>query len=115
MPRKQRIAIVTGANKGIGFEVVRQLAREDFRVFLGARNQDAGRAATEKLNREGAKAGYSEVTFIRIDIAQPESIRRAVGEFSRHGDRLDALVNNAGILFDDDKDVLTMTPLSTII
>ena len=69
MPRKQRIALVTGANKGIGFEVVRQLAREGFRVFLGARNQDAGRAAAEKLNREGAKEGYSEVTFIEIDIA----------------------------------------------
>ena len=110
MPRKQRIALVTGANKGIGFEVVRQLAREGFRVFLGARNQDAGRAAAEKLNREGVKEGHSEVTFIGIDIAQPESIQRAASEFSRESDRLDALINNAGILLDDDKDMLTTTP-----
>jgi len=110
MPRKQRIALVTGANKGIGFEVVRQLAREGFRVFLGARNQDAGRAAVEKLNRESAKEGYSQVTFIGIDIAQPESIQRAASEFSRESDRLDALINNAAILLDDDKDMLTTTP-----
>ena len=110
MPTKQRIALVTGANKGIGFEVVRQLGREGFRVFLGARNQDSGRAAAEKLNREGAREGYSEVTFIGIDIAQPESIQSAASEFSRESDRLDALINNAGILLDDDKDMLTTTP-----
>jgi NAD(P)-dependent dehydrogenase (short-subunit alcohol dehydrogenase family) len=116
MTTKQRIALVTGANKGIGFEVVRQLAREGFRVFLGARNENAGKAAAEKLSREAEKEAYGKrhggvaVTFIKIDIAKPESIRRAAEEFARHSDRLDALVNNAGILLDDDKDVLTITP-----
>ncbi len=110
MPTRERIALVTGANKGIGFEVVRQLAREGLRVFLGARNLEAGRAAAEKLNREGSKQGYSEITFIQIDIAQPESIQRAATEFGQRSERLDALVNNAGILRDDDKDVLGITP-----
>ena len=104
MSREQRVALVTGANKGIGFEVTRELARMGFHVFLGARNPEAGRAAEEKLRRDG------DVTFLEIDISQPENIRRAAEEFSRKSDRLDALVNNAGILFDEDKDVLTITP-----
>jgi NAD(P)-dependent dehydrogenase (short-subunit alcohol dehydrogenase family) len=110
MTTKQRIAFVSGANKGIGFEVVRQLARKGFRVFLGARNEPAGRAAAEKLRREGEKQDYGEVTFLNIDISKIDSVRRAAEEFSRQTDRLDALVNNAGILLDDDEDVLKITP-----
>src|SRR5260370_6099970 len=110
MTKEQRIALVTGANKGIGFEVVRQLARKGFHVFLGARDSDAGLAAVQKLNKEGVKEGYGEITFLKIDVSKPDSIRRATEEFSRKNDRLDALVNNAGILLDDDKAVLTATP-----
>src|SRR5213078_985009 len=116
MTREKRIALVTGANKGIGFEVVRQLAREGFRVFLGARNEKAGEEAAEKLDSEAKQEARAEgrtgvsVTFVKIDISEPESIRRAAEEFSRRSDRLDALVNNAGILLDDDKDILTITP-----
>src|SRR5438309_9778645 len=102
--REKRIAFVTGANKGIGFEVARDLARKGFHVFLGARDEKAGRAAEEKLRKDG------QVTFLKIDISEPESIRRTAEEFSRRSDRLDALVNNAGILLDDDKDILTITP-----
>ncbi|MEY2497907.1 MAG: hypothetical protein QOD12_1463, partial [Verrucomicrobiota bacterium] len=72
--RKQKTALVTGANKGIGFEVTRELARMGFRVFLGARNVEAGRAATEKLGDE------SEVKFLEIDISNADSIRRAAEE-----------------------------------
>lgn len=107
--RQQRIGLVTGANKGIGFEVVRQLRREGLHVFLGARNQKAGTAAAEKLNQEGRNAGNGRVDFLRIDISDPESIRAAAEEFGKQSDRLDALVNNAGILLDDDKDILTTT------
>jgi len=116
MTKEQRIALVTGANKGIGFEVARQLARKGFHVFLGARKSDAGLAAVQKLNKEGEKEDYGKghsglaVTFIEIDVSKPDSIRRAAEEFSRKSDRLDTLVNNAGILLDDDKDVLTITP-----
>jgi NAD(P)-dependent dehydrogenase (short-subunit alcohol dehydrogenase family) len=110
MARKQRVALVTGANKGIGFEIVRQLRREGLRVFLGARNQEAGKAAAEKLNQEGSNAGRGQVDFLRIDITDQESIKRAAEEFGKQSDRLDALVNNAGILFDDDKEILTITP-----
>src|ERR1700693_40216 len=114
--RTRRIALVTGANKGIGFEVARQLLREGFRVFLGARDENAGRAAAEKLNRESEKEHSDKghtgigVTFLKIDISDPDSIRAAAEEFSKQSDRLDALVNNVGILLEDDKDILTTTP-----
>jgi NAD(P)-dependent dehydrogenase (short-subunit alcohol dehydrogenase family) len=110
MRRNQSTAFVTGANKGIGFEVARQLVREGFRVFLGARDQEAGKAAADKLNQESRRAGAEEIIFLQIDISKAESIRRAAEEFSRQSDRLDALVNNAGILLDDDKDILTLSP-----
>jgi NAD(P)-dependent dehydrogenase (short-subunit alcohol dehydrogenase family) len=113
MNRQQRIALVTGANKGIGFETARQLRREGFHVFLGARDEKAGQAAADKLNKEGDKkhsdlgTGHSShVTLLKIDISDPDSIKRAAEEFGKQSDRLDALVNNAGILLDDDKEIL---------
>jgi NAD(P)-dependent dehydrogenase (short-subunit alcohol dehydrogenase family) len=110
MAKEQRIALVTGANKGIGFEVARQLARKGFHVFLGARDEKAGKAAVEKLHGENTARSGITATFIKIDVSNPDSIRRAAEEFSKESDRLDTLVNNAGILLDDDKDVLTITP-----
>ncbi len=101
--RTKKIALVTGANKGIGFEVARELARMGFRVFLGARNDEAGRAAAARIND-------GEANFIALDIADPASIDRAFAELSRHADRLDVLVNNAGICLDEDKGALTITP-----
>jgi len=109
MTKEKRIALVTGANKGIGFEVARDLARKGFHVFLGARDTGAGEAAAEKLRKEGEE-DYGEITFLKIDVSKPDSIRHAAEEFSSKSDRLDTLVNNAGILLDDDKDVLTATP-----
>src|SRR5437763_4609696 len=110
MAKEQRIALVTGANKGIGFEVARQMARKGFHVFLGARKSDAGLAAVQKLNQEGEKEDYGEITVLKIDVSKPDSIRRAAEEFSRKSDQLDTLVNNAGILLDDDKEALMVTP-----
>jgi NAD(P)-dependent dehydrogenase (short-subunit alcohol dehydrogenase family) len=101
--RNQKTALVTGSNKGIGFEVARQLARQGFRVFLGARNEKAGRAAAEKLHADG------DVIFLNIDVSDANSIRAAAEELSRQGDRLDVLVNNAGVLLDEDKSALAVT------
>jgi NAD(P)-dependent dehydrogenase (short-subunit alcohol dehydrogenase family) len=101
--RNAKTALVTGANKGIGFEVTRELARMGFRVFLGARNVQAGRAAAEKLKADG------EVAFLELDVSDRDSIRRAADELARQTDRLDVLVNNAGVLADEDKDALTIT------
>ena len=101
--RTQKTALVTGANKGIGFEVVRELARLGLRVFLGARNAEAGRAAADKLNKDGS------VSFVEIDVSNGDSIRRATEEVGRETGCLDVLVNNAGVLLDEDKDALSIT------
>jgi NAD(P)-dependent dehydrogenase (short-subunit alcohol dehydrogenase family) len=102
MPKQEKIAFVTGANKGIGYEVARQLAAKGFRVFVGARNDKAGRDAAKKIGESA--------TFLKIDVSDQTSIGKAAKEFERAADHLDVLVNNAGILLDEDKAALTMTP-----
>jgi NAD(P)-dependent dehydrogenase (short-subunit alcohol dehydrogenase family) len=102
--KNQRTALVTGANKGIGFEVARELARLGLRVFLGARNEKVGRAAAERLSSAG------DVMFLQIDVSNDNSIRAAADELGRQSARLDVLINNAGILLDEDKSALSLTP-----
>ncbi|KAF5409476.1 MAG: short chain dehydrogenase [Candidatus Udaeobacter sp.] len=86
-------ALVTGANKGIGYEVARQLAGKGFQVFVGARNRDAGQKAVAKIAEEGGKA-----IFLEIDVADNPSVTVAAREFAKAADHLDVLVNNAGII-----------------
>jgi len=102
MPNEDKIALVTGANKGIGFEIARELAEKGFRVFVGARNEKGGREAVKKI---GARA-----IFLKLDVSERASIRNAAQEFGKAAKHLDVLVNNAGILLDEDKAALTMTP-----
>ena len=99
-----KIALVTGANKGIGFEVVRQLAEKKFHVFLGARRQDAGKQAAAELQKHGAS-----VSFIALDVAKPESIQYAANEVAAQADHLEVLVNNAAILEDEYLSVLQIS------
>ncbi len=99
----QRIALITGANKGIGKEIARQLAQRGFAVFICARDVAKGRETSEEL----CQAGY-ESTFIQIDVTDPVSIRTACGTFSQKADHLDVLVNNAGILEDHGENILNM-------
>jgi len=73
-----KTALITGANKGIGYETARQLAAKGFHVFLGARNADAGRKAADALAKKGAKA-----TFLQLDISDLESVTAALGEFAK--------------------------------
>ena len=96
-----KTVLVTGANKGIGYEVARQLARKDFHVFVGARNPRAGRKAADQIANQGGKA-----TFIEVDVADNASVKDAAREFSKIADHLDVLVNNAGMVVDGDDAIL---------
>ena len=86
-------ALVTGANKGIGLEVVRQLAQKGFFVYLGSRSLEGGSAAVEKLNAEG----IGHVEAIPLDVTDPESVKAALALIGQKTPVLDVLVNNAGI------------------
>ena len=97
-------AVITGANKGIGHEVARQLAAKGFHVFVGARNVKAGRKAAEEIVKQGGKA-----TFLEIDVADNDSVTTAAREFSNIEDHLDVLVNNAGIIVDGDNAILEIS------
>ena len=96
--------LITGANKGIGHEVARQLAAKGFHVFVGARNATAGRKAAEEIANRGGKA-----TFLEIDVADDDSVTTAAREFSNIEDHLDVLVNNAGIIVDGDSVILEIS------
>ena len=99
-----KTALITGANKGIGYEVARQLAAKGFHAFVGARNEKAGRKATEDIAKKCGKA-----TFLEIDVADSDSVTTAAREFSNIADHLDVLVNNAGIIVDGDNAILEIS------
>ena len=99
-----KTALVTGANKGIGHEVARQLMAKGFHVFVGARNRGAGRVAADAIAKNGGKP-----TFLEIDVADNASVTAAAREFSKIADHLDFLVNNAGIVVDGDSVVLEIS------
>ncbi|MEP6670218.1 MAG: SDR family oxidoreductase [Chthoniobacter sp.] len=95
-----KIALVTGAYKGIGLEVVRQLATRGVRVYLTARQREAGEKARASIK--------GDVHFLPLDVSDPPSIESAVRALRRQEERLDVLVNNAAILLDDGGNVLDL-------
>src|SRR5262249_44587686 len=90
-----KVALVTGANKGIGFEIARQLARQNITVLLGARDEKRGTEASRRLRDEGLA-----VRFLALDQTRPDSIAAAARQVEQQFGRLDILVNNAAILLD---------------
>ena len=99
-----KTALITGANRGIGFEVARQLAAKGFHVFVGSRNPQKGQKAAEMLKREGGVA-----TFVRLDVSDAQSITDAVHAISEVAGHLDVLVNNAGILLEEDNAIAQLS------
>lgn len=89
---KQRIALVTGANKGIGFEAVRQLAKHGMTVLLGSRDARRGEEAAARLRDEKL-----DVQLIQLEVTDPASITAAARTIESRFGKLDILVNNAGV------------------
>ena len=83
--------LITGANKGLGFEAARRLGEQGWTIFLGSRDQGRGRAAADKL-----AAGGANVVMVPLDVTSDESVADAVRLVREHTDRLDVLINNAG-------------------
>jgi NAD(P)-dependent dehydrogenase (short-subunit alcohol dehydrogenase family) len=86
-------ALITGANRGLGYETARQLAERGWTVLLGARDPERGRTAAEKLAAEGG-----DVRHVPLDVTDDHSVASAVAEVATTADHLDVLVNNAGII-----------------
>jgi NAD(P)-dependent dehydrogenase (short-subunit alcohol dehydrogenase family) len=99
----QRIVLITGANRGIGRETARQLARRGFHVLIAARDEGAGREAARAISAVDGKA-----TFLHLDVSSPASIRAAAGAFPKVAGHLDVLINNAAIYPDRGLTVLTL-------
>lgn len=96
MSQFRKNVLITGGNKGIGFELAKQLAEKNFQVLLGSRDRVRGQNAVSSLQNLGI-----DVRFVELDVDNPESIQHAVEYVQVTYDRLDVLINNAGIYLDE--------------
>jgi len=101
---RMRRALVTGANKGIGFEIAKGLRSEGVHVIIGARDRRRGADAARAL----------DVGFVQLDITDDESVVRATAEVQSRGDTLDILVNNAGILLELEHREPALVPIEIV-
>jgi NAD(P)-dependent dehydrogenase (short-subunit alcohol dehydrogenase family) len=101
----RRVALVTGANRGIGFAIARQLARAELTVIMGCRDEGQGAAARDRLTGMGL-----DVHASRLDVTDATTVQSAVAHIADRFGRLDALVNNAGIQIDAHTGILELDP-----
>ena len=92
MSTTKKVALITGANKGLGLETARQLGKQGITVLIGARDTARGNNAAEELTKEGIDA-----QFIHVDMEKPESFQEVYKIIESKYGKLDILVNNAGI------------------
>lgn len=89
-----KTALITGANKSIGFETAKVLLKNGYYVYLGSRDLQRGQQAVDKLKAEG----LTSVEVLQIDVADEQSVQQAKDSLSQKTQSLDVLINNAGIL-----------------
>ena len=86
-------ALITGANKGIGFEVARQLLQKGYFIYIGSRDLENGYKAADQLKLEG----FTTIEVIQLDVTDQESVNKARKQIENNSTVLDVLINNAGI------------------
>jgi NAD(P)-dependent dehydrogenase (short-subunit alcohol dehydrogenase family) len=91
----QKVALISGANKGIGFETARQLGKQGVIVLLGARDLAKGQAAAEQLKKEGIDA-----RAVKFDVVNNADVKAAADQIEKEFGKLDILINNAGVMFE---------------
>lgn len=106
-PSKKRVALVTGANRGIGFAIAERLARSEYTVILGARDEQKGSQACSTLGTHGL-----DVHDTLLDVTEATSIQAALGKIKDNFGRLDVLVNNAGIQIDGETTILELAQIT---
>jgi NAD(P)-dependent dehydrogenase (short-subunit alcohol dehydrogenase family) len=107
---KQQLALVTGSNRGIGFEIAKQLSMMKIQVILTSRNSANGEAAARKLARDGAE----KVMPMKLDVSNQVSVDSLLDEVEKTFGRLDILVNNAAILIEEDNVTTSDVDLETV-
>ncbi|MGZ4162195.1 MAG: SDR family oxidoreductase [Neobacillus sp.] len=105
MSKDIKVALVTGGNRGIGYELVKQLALNGFKAILASRDPEMGHEAAQKL-----KESNLDVSFVVMDVDNQESIRQAAITVNEQYGRLDVLINNAGVYLDENEKLLNMEP-----
>lgn len=100
---EKKIALVSGANKGIGKETVRQLGKLGFKVILGCRDLSRGEKVASELRNDGI-----DVDAVQFDVSNENSVKAATDSIQKKFGRLDVLVNNAGILTERNSDIRTI-------
>ena len=96
MSNQKKVALITGANKGIGFEIAHQLGAKDIIILIGSRDQTKGDEAARKLQAEGIEA-----SSIQLDVTDQRTIIHAASLIDKTHGKLDILVNNAGVAFNE--------------
>jgi NAD(P)-dependent dehydrogenase (short-subunit alcohol dehydrogenase family) len=107
---KQQVALVTGSNRGIGFEIAKQLSMKKIEVILTSRNSANGEAAVLKIARDGVK----KVVSIELDFSNQVTVDSLLDEVEKTFGWLDILVNNAAILIDKDNVTASNADLETV-
>ncbi|MFD1774838.1 SDR family oxidoreductase [Paenibacillus rhizophilus] len=105
MSKEKQVALVTGGNRGIGYELVKQLALNGFRVILTSRDPETGHAAVQQL-----KESNLDVSVMVMDVDNQESIRQSAITVNERYGRLDVLINNAGVYLDENEKLLNLEP-----